>query len=177
LRGAAADGVLFFVWGRGWAGTGLSPELRAALDEYVGKYKVVVFMKGTPQFPQCGFSNTVVQILNNLQAPFEGVNILEDDSLRGGLKEYSAWPTFPQIYIAGEFYGGCDIMIGEMNLTDTATLIASSPISPASILWTDVCVCVCDFVHRGVSERQSEGDTGAHTHGMRITSFFLDSHQ
>mmetsp|Transcript_40350 Transcript_40350/g.72453 ORF Transcript_40350/g.72453 Transcript_40350/m.72453 type:complete len:177 (+) Transcript_40350:172-702(+) len=103
-------------------GTGLSPELRAALDEYVGKYKVVVFMKGTPQFPQCGFSNTVVQILNNLQAPFEGVNILEDDSLRGGLKEYSAWPTFPQIYIAGEFYGGCDIMIEEYqngNLKET----------------------------------------------------------
>mmetsp|Transcript_3387 Transcript_3387/g.8840 ORF Transcript_3387/g.8840 Transcript_3387/m.8840 type:complete len:181 (-) Transcript_3387:132-674(-) len=103
-------------------GVGLSPELRAALDEYVNKYKVVVFMKGTPQFPQCGFSNTVVQIMNNLNVPFQGVNILEDDSLRSGLKEYSAWPTFPQVYIGGEFFGGCDIMIEEYqngNLKET----------------------------------------------------------
>lgn len=61
--------------------------------------------------PLCGFSNTVVQILNTLNAPFVTVNILEDELLRTGMKEYSAWPTFPQVYIDGEFYGGCDIMI------------------------------------------------------------------
>lgn len=68
-------------------------------------------MKGTRDFPQCGFSNTAVGILNALGAPYETVNILEDDKLRSGMKEYSAWPTFPQLYVGGEFVGGCDIMI------------------------------------------------------------------
>jgi len=66
-------------------------------------------MKGNKMFPQCGFSNTCVQILNALQVPYDTVNILEDESLRQGMKEYSAWPTFPQLYIDGEFFGGCDI--------------------------------------------------------------------
>lgn len=68
-------------------------------------------MKGTKEMPMCGFSNTVVQIMNALNAPFVSVNILEDELLRSGLKEYSQWPTFPQVYIDGEFFGGCDIMI------------------------------------------------------------------
>lgn len=68
-------------------------------------------MKGNRMFPQCGFSNTCVQILNTLSVPYETVNILEDELLRTGMKEYSQWPTFPQVYIDGEFYGGCDIMI------------------------------------------------------------------
>jgi monothiol glutaredoxin len=92
-------------------GTGVSPELKAALDAFVQENKVVVFMKGTKEMPMCGFSNTVVQILNTMNAPFVSVNILEDDLLRNGMKEYSMWPTFPQVYIGGEFYGGCDIMI------------------------------------------------------------------
>ena len=70
-------------------------------------------MKGTKMFPQCGFSNTCVMILNSLEVPYEAVNILEDERLRQGLKEYSAWPTFPQVYIDGEFFGGCDITLGE----------------------------------------------------------------
>lgn len=70
-------------------------------------------MKGTKDFPQCGFSNTVVQILNSYNVPFETVNILENELLRQGLKEYSSWPTFPQLYIDGEFFGGCDITVGE----------------------------------------------------------------
>ena len=73
--------------------------------------KVVLFMKGTRDFPMCGFSNTVVQILKNLNVPFEDVNILENEMLRQGLKEYSNWPTFPQLYIGGEFFGGCDITL------------------------------------------------------------------
>eukprot|EP00210_Caulerpa_lentillifera_P002230 g2143.t1 len=97
-------------------GPGLPDELKLALDGLISQNKVVVFMKGTKQFPQCGFSNTVVQILNTVNAQFETVNVLENDVLRAGMKEYSQWPTFPQVYIDGEFFGGCDIMIGNFLL-------------------------------------------------------------
>ncbi|KAK6945539.1 Glutaredoxin [Dillenia turbinata] len=89
----------------------LSPELRSTLDKVVTSHKVVLFMKGTKDFPQCGFSNTVVQILKSLNVPFETLDILENEILRQGLKEYSNWPTFPQLYIDGEFFGGCDITV------------------------------------------------------------------
>jgi len=71
---------------------------------------VVLFMKGTPVFPQCGFSASVVQVLNHMGANFKGINVLEDDSIRDGIKQYSNWPTIPQLYIKGEFVGGCDII-------------------------------------------------------------------
>jgi monothiol glutaredoxin len=71
---------------------------------------VVLFMKGTPVFPQCGFSNTVVQVLTYLGVQFKGVNVLEDDDIRHGIKEFSDWPTIPQLYVKGEFVGGCDII-------------------------------------------------------------------
>ncbi|CAM6108233.1 unnamed protein product [Calypogeia fissa] len=87
----------------------LTPELKSALDNFVQSNKVVLFMKGNRDFPQCGFSNTCIQILNQCNVPYETVNILEDESLRQGVKEYSRWPTYPQLYIDGEFYGGCDI--------------------------------------------------------------------
>ncbi|XP_052173629.1 uncharacterized protein LOC127788949 isoform X3 [Diospyros lotus] len=90
----------------------LTPELKTTLDKVVTSHKVVLFMKGTKEFPQCGFSHTVVQILKSLNIPFETINILENDMLRQGLKEYSNWPTFPQLYIDGEFFGGCDIALG-----------------------------------------------------------------
>lgn len=89
----------------------LTPQLRDTLEKLVNSQKVVLFMKGTRDFPMCGFSNTVVQILKNLNIPFEDVNILENELLRQGLKEYSNWPTFPQLYIGGEFFGGCDITL------------------------------------------------------------------
>lgn len=89
----------------------LTPELKATLDKFITSNKVVLFMKGTKDFPQCGFSNTVVQILKSLNVPFETFNILENETLRQGLKQYSSWPTFPQLYIDGEFFGGCDITI------------------------------------------------------------------
>ncbi|KAJ9540403.1 hypothetical protein OSB04_026909 [Centaurea solstitialis] len=89
----------------------LSPELKTTLDKVVTSHKVIVFMKGTKDFPQCGFSNTVVQILKTVNVPFETVDILENEILRTGLKEYSQWPTFPQLYIDGEFFGGCDIAV------------------------------------------------------------------
>ncbi|KAJ4973363.1 hypothetical protein NE237_006537 [Protea cynaroides] len=89
----------------------VTPELKSTLDKLVKSHKVVLFMKGTKDFPQCGFSNTVVQILKSLNVPFETLNILENEVLRQALKEYSSWPTFPQLYIDGEFFGGCDITV------------------------------------------------------------------
>ncbi|ABS15105.1 MULTISPECIES: Grx4 family monothiol glutaredoxin [Brucella/Ochrobactrum group] len=71
---------------------------------------VVLFMKGTPGFPQCGFSGQVVQILDYLGVEYKGVNVLSSDELRQGIKEYSSWPTIPQLYVKGEFVGGCDII-------------------------------------------------------------------
>ena len=71
---------------------------------------VVLFMKGTPQFPMCGFSGQVVQILDHLGVPYKGLNVLESEDLRQGIKAYSQWPTVPQLYVKGEFVGGCDIV-------------------------------------------------------------------
>ncbi len=80
------------------------------IDNEVKGNDVVLFMKGTPQFPQCGFSGQVVQILDYLQVPYKGINVLESGDLRDGIKTYSQWPTIPQLYIKGEFVGGCDIV-------------------------------------------------------------------
>ncbi len=71
---------------------------------------VVLYMKGTPVFPQCGFSAAVVQVLNQLGVKFHGVNVLEDPALRQGIKDFTNWPTIPQLYVKGEFLGGCDII-------------------------------------------------------------------
>ena len=80
------------------------------IDNEVKNNDVVLFMKGTPQFPQCGLSGQVVQILDYLGVPYKGINVLADDALRNGIKEYSNWPTIPQLYVKGEFIGGCDII-------------------------------------------------------------------
>jgi len=80
------------------------------IDQDVKGNDVVVFMKGTPVFPQCGFSAAVVQVLSHLGVRFKGVNVLEDPEIRQGIKEYSNWPTIPQLYVKGEFVGGCDIV-------------------------------------------------------------------
>ena len=80
------------------------------IESEVKSNDVVVFMKGTPQFPMCGFSGQVVQILDYLGVPFKGLNVLESDELRQGIKSYSNWPTIPQLYVKGEFVGGCDIV-------------------------------------------------------------------
>ena len=80
------------------------------IDNEVKANDVVLFMKGTPQFPQCGFSGQVVQILDHLGVSYKGLNVLEFDELRDGIKAYSNWPTIPQLYIKGEFVGGCDIV-------------------------------------------------------------------
>jgi monothiol glutaredoxin len=85
-----------------------------SIDTWIGNEvkgsDVVLFMKGTPQFPQCGFSSQVVQILDYLGVAYKGINVLESDDLRQGIKIYSNWPTIPQLYVKGEFVGGCDII-------------------------------------------------------------------
>ncbi|KEC56759.1 Grx4 family monothiol glutaredoxin [Bartonella rochalimae] len=80
------------------------------IDNEIKTNEVVLFMKGTPSSPQCGFSGQVVQILNYLGVNYKGVNILTSNELRQGIKDYSNWPTIPQLYIKGEFIGGCDIV-------------------------------------------------------------------
>ena len=79
------------------------------IDKEVKDNDLVVFMKGTPQFPQCGFSGQVAQIMDYLGVDWKGINVLTDDELRQGVKDYSQWPTVPQVYVKGEFIGGCDI--------------------------------------------------------------------
>ncbi|WP_208435718.1 Grx4 family monothiol glutaredoxin [Bartonella phoceensis] len=80
------------------------------IDNEIKKNNVVLFMKGTPDAPQCGFSGQVVQILDYLEVDYKGINILTSVELRQGIKDYSNWPTIPQLYIKGEFVGGCDIV-------------------------------------------------------------------
>ncbi|GAB4526855.1 MAG: Grx4 family monothiol glutaredoxin [Pleurocapsa sp.] len=89
----------------------MTPELKSKIDKLVTENKIMVFMKGSKLMPQCGFSNNVVQILNTLGVPYETLDILADNEIRQGIKEYSNWPTIPQVYIDGEFVGGSDIMI------------------------------------------------------------------
>ena len=79
------------------------------IDNEVKNNDLVVFMKGTPQFPQCGFSGQVAQIMDYLGVDWKGINVLADDDLRQGVKDYTNWPTVPQVYVKGEFIGGCDI--------------------------------------------------------------------
>ena len=89
----------------------MSPEVKEKIDSLLKSNTILVFMKGTKLMPQCGFSNNVAQILNSLGAPYETVDVLADYDIRQGIKEYSNWPTIPQVYIGGEFIGGSDIMI------------------------------------------------------------------
>ena len=85
-------------------------DIQAWIDNEVKANDVLLFMKGTPTFPQCGFSGQVVQILDYLGVEYKGVNVLENADIRQGVKDYSNWPTIPQLYVKGEFVGGCDII-------------------------------------------------------------------
>jgi monothiol glutaredoxin len=84
--------------------------INAWIDNEVKSNDVVLFMKGTPGFPQCGFSGQVVQILDHVGVDYKGINVLTNDELRNGIKDYASWPTIPQLYVKGEFVGGCDIV-------------------------------------------------------------------
>ena len=85
-------------------------DIQTLIDNEVKSNDVVLFMKGTPAFPQCGFSGQVVQILDYLGVDYKGINVLADADIRQGIKDYSNWPTIPQLYVKGEFVGGCDIV-------------------------------------------------------------------
>jgi monothiol glutaredoxin len=89
----------------------MTPEVKERIENAINSNKIMVFMKGNKLMPQCGFSNNVVQILNAMGVPYETVDVLEDWDVRQGIKEYSNWPTIPQVYVNGEFLGGSDIMI------------------------------------------------------------------
>ncbi len=89
----------------------MTPEVQTRIQDLVKSNKILVFMKGSKLMPQCGFSNNTVQILNSLGAPYETVDVLQDPDIRQGIKEYSNWPTIPQVYINGEFVGGSDVLI------------------------------------------------------------------
>jgi len=86
------------------------PQVFERIRDEIGRNEVLLFMKGTPVFPQCGFSAAVVDVLSQLGVKFHGINILVDPELREGIKEFSQWPTIPQLYVKGEFVGGCDIV-------------------------------------------------------------------
>jgi monothiol glutaredoxin len=88
----------------------VADEVRDFITKTLGANPVVLFMKGTPEAPACGFSALTVQILDHLGAEFVGVDVLQDDNLRQGIKVFSDWPTIPQLYVKGEFIGGCDIV-------------------------------------------------------------------
>ena len=94
----------------GWPQKEANMSIEQFIDNEVKSNDVVLFMKGTPQFPQCGFSGQVVQILDHVGVGYKGLNVLESAELRNGIKDYSNWPTIPQLYVKGEFVGGCDII-------------------------------------------------------------------
>lgn len=89
----------------------MTPEVQQRIEDLINNHKIMVFMKGNQLMPQCGFSNNVVQILNMLAVPYDTFDVLSDPEIRQGIKEYSNWPTIPQVYVNGEFVGGSDIMI------------------------------------------------------------------
>ena len=88
----------------------LDDATKERIDADIASEDVILYMKGTPVFTQCGFSAAVVGVLTHLGVPFRGINVLEDDSIREGIKAYSDWPTIPQLYVKREFVGGCDII-------------------------------------------------------------------
>jgi monothiol glutaredoxin len=107
----------------------ISTEIKEAIDKAVSSSKVVLFMKGTPEYPQCGFSRATIQTLGQQGVDpekFAAYNVLEDAELRDGIKEYSEWPTIPQLYVNGEFIGGCDIVTSMAQSGELAELLEQS---------------------------------------------------
>ena len=99
--------------------------VKERIGREVGENEVVLFMKGTPVFPQCGFSAAVVQVLTHLGVRFKGIDVLVDPGLRDGIKEYTNWPTIPQLYVKGEFVGGCDIVREMFDTGELQELLSS----------------------------------------------------
>lgn len=109
----------------------LDDATKTRIENEINAADVVLFMKGTPVFPQCGFSAAVVGVLTHLNVPFRGVNVLEDDALREGIKAFTDWPTIPQLYVKGEFLGGCDIIREMYEAGELNAVFAENGIAPA----------------------------------------------
>ena len=108
----------------------MNNEIKELIEKEINENKVCLFMKGTPDAPQCGFSMAVSNILKILNVNYKGINILENENLRQGIKEFSDWPTIPQLYIKGEFVGGCDIVKEMYENGELKTKLSSLGISP-----------------------------------------------
>lgn len=106
----------------------MSAPIHDRIQAKITETPVMLYMKGTPMFPQCGFSARVVQILTHLQVPFASDNVLEDPELRDGIKSFSNWPTIPQLYVKGEFVGGCDIITEMFQSGELETLMTEKGI-------------------------------------------------
>ena len=98
---------------------------KASIEKLIQEHPVMLFMKGSPKQPQCGFSARVSEILNFLKIPFHSFDVLSDNAIRSGIKEYSQWPTIPQLYVKGEFIGGCDIVEEQFETGELEKLLAS----------------------------------------------------
>src|SRR6201994_4845385 len=103
-------------------------DINARIQADIDANQVMLYMKGTPMFPQCGFSARVIQILTHMGVPFNSANVLEDDELRDGIKHFSQWPTIPQLYVKGEFVGGGDIITEMFQNGELETLLAEKGI-------------------------------------------------
>ena len=102
----------------------MTDDTQARIQQLVDSNEVLLFMKGSPLFPQCGFSSRAIAILNHLGTEFESVDVLQDQGIRQGIKEFSDWPTIPQLYVKGEFVGGSDIMMEMYESGELAQLLA-----------------------------------------------------
>ena len=111
----------------------LDETTRDRIQTEVDGNDVLLFMKGTPVFPQCGFSAAVIQVLSHLQVKFSSVNVLEDPDIRDGIKQYSDWPTIPQLYVKGEFVGGCDIIREMYETGELKTFLEEKGLQPESV--------------------------------------------
>ncbi len=107
-------------------------DIHSKIATLVGGTDVVLFMKGTPLFPQCGFSSTAIQILERLGIDYETVDVLADPEVRAGIKEYSDWPTVPQLYVKGEFVGGSDIMMEMFQSGELETMVTEKGVARAA---------------------------------------------
>jgi monothiol glutaredoxin len=110
----------------------MDEKIKAKIEGEIASQDVVLFMKGTPVFPQCGFSAATVGVLSHLGVEYRSINVLEDEDIRHGIKEYANWPTIPQVYVKGEFIGGCDIIREMYESGELAQVFTNNGISMAA---------------------------------------------
>lgn len=104
-------------------------DIHQHIQTEISENQVVLYMKGVPDAPMCGFSARVTQILDHIGVPYKAVNVLEDDDIRNGIKEFSDWPTIPQLYVRGEFIGGCDIVTEMFQTGELKTLLVENNVA------------------------------------------------